>query len=553
MTETQPSLTDKTTRWGMIALPLIAVVTGAIALVRNLPFDFFPYFWDGAKLLREVGRARLFTAGPSELPSYALPKLAYAGQIDYAVAWWGFSGVVYVNLCWFLLALVIGLWAFGPRQGTGRKFSLVGYLSFAAGMIALPYVHKYIGMGNPTIQAMTLWLLFLVAYGRARDATGQLRANTVALGLIAALIILTDFPKWAIILWPAICIVEFGDPLLRRCGWRQSLVTGFKRIAVILPLSLTGVVIASLTVILYYHENVSVRLLKQAGRIETIRFALSWNFPLFLILLGGILVLLFVIIFARRTITDLIRREPGILAALTLIGIFSCLIWPRSARMFAPVIPFLLYLFGIMVQRVYDRSTDRDPTGESGSSRQPTQRWRIATAIGTLIVLASFAVRAPYAGACFTLPTGIREMNELVRQDKRLGQTLELGAFLVHNFQLAAPPAKHWTYFPTHATVKGSSLQWGVSGELVEEMMIEEQALHGGVALSWQTNALGALAMLRSNRFTLNTPNDFYVSKWYISETAFQDGHLTFFLRRAANIRNPRWRLYSLKSSSRRR
>ncbi|HUU45420.1 MAG TPA: hypothetical protein VM118_06765, partial [Acidobacteriota bacterium] len=267
----------------------------------------------------------------------------------------------------------------------------------------------------------------------------------------------------------------------------------------------------------------------------------------YLVILGGICIALFLIVFGRRLLPRLVTVEPGVLAAAAVVAVFSCLIWPRSARMFSVVVPFMIYLFARAAQRVYDQAGSGNALSPPSENDRPAAHRQRAATAGALIVATVLALRAPFAGECFTLPTGVREVNAFITGNMRMSKGGDIGAYLWPNFQLSAPSGREWKYIPKHTSLgTGSSLVWAVTGEMVEEMILEEQALHGGVSLNWRTNQLAILALLRRGNRGAEFPNGFYTSKWYISESVFEDGYLLFLLRRAATIRNPKWQLRSV-------
>ena len=288
----------------------------------------------------------------------------------------------------------------------------------------------------------------------------------------------------------------------------------------------------------YFRNNVLLRLLSGGSKMETLRPALSWNFPIFLWILGGFFVLVFLVVFHKR-ISPGLRREPGITMALTVVGLFSCLIWPRNARMFAVVVPFTLYLFGTMLQRLHDGL--RGPSRSGAGGDHPAAAKHGVLIASAMVILVSFVVRAPYAGECFLPETGVRKVIRFVDRDPRLAADSLLGTYFLPNFELAATPGHVWRYIPTYMF---TDMRWVLTGDMIAEFIIAEQTFHGGTDWQWHTDQLRMLATFRGAPAIAQFPCDFYVSKWYLAESNYEDGHLAFMLRRAAEVKNPMWRLH---------
>lgn len=523
---------------GFVVLPALAIVFGALALARNLPYDFFPYFWDGANLLRDAGAEGFLTRGPVKLPSYALLKYGYAAPIHLLVRIFGYGGVLAVNLFWYGVMLAAGVWTLRRQRDSEQSFPWAGVLAFAAGMICLPYIHKYIGTANPTIQSMALWFVLLLIYKFRRGPDGVFSRGTLALGIVSALIILTDFPKWAIVLAPALLIAETVNPVHRGRGWRHSVKKGIPRALRILVWPLLATAAAAAIVPEFFRNNVLLRLLSEGSKMETLRPALSWNFPIFLWTLGGFLVLLFIVVYHRR-IPPGLRREPGIAVALTVMGLFSCLIWPRNARMFAVVVPFLLFIFSAMAQTIHDHLRVASRSGAGGDNPAAAQHRMLI--VSALVILVSFLVRAPYAGECFKPETGVRKVIQFVDRDPRLAADSLLGTYLLPNFELATTAGHVWRYVPTYLY---TDMKWVLTGDMISEIIIAEQAFHGVTDWRWHTKQLRMLETFRSEPAIAQFPCNFYVSKWYLVESNYGDGHLAFMLRRASEVKDPMWRLH---------
>lgn len=73
----------KSLRIALLALSVFAVAVGGVNLARYLPYDFYPYFWDGGNLLSDVMQEGFATEGSGT--GYALRKYAYSLPLHYLI------------------------------------------------------------------------------------------------------------------------------------------------------------------------------------------------------------------------------------------------------------------------------------------------------------------------------------------------------------------------------------------------------------------------------------------------------------------------------------
>jgi len=206
------------------------------------------------------------------------------------------------------------------------------------------------------------------------------------------------------------------------------------------------------------------------------------------------------------------------------------------------VVPYAVFLFGRIAQEIFDSLNSVQIGGpQIDLDRRTQSRWLTAGLVSAVIILGSMAVRAPQAGTCFTVPTGVRKVNLFVANDPRIASDSLLGAYVQPPFQLSVPPGHQWHYVPTYMW---SDMRWICSGDFIDEVIIEEQFLHGRVPLSWRTRELRMLGTFRGEPVVAQFSNRFYASQWYLVESNFDDGQLAFMLRRAADLEDPMWRLH---------
>ncbi|HSG98823.1 MAG TPA: hypothetical protein VLB27_02165, partial [candidate division Zixibacteria bacterium] len=317
-------------------------------------------------------------------------------------------------------------------------------------------------------------------------------------------------------------------------GWWRRLRTAVLRSVAIMGIALAGFAVPVWLVPNYLRNNVFVTLFGGPGNAEVIRPALSWNFAIFLWILGGVWLVAYVVLFYRRTIGRALQQSRGVVLALSVVAVFSFLIWPRAARMFAVVMPFAILLFGRIVQWLYESPADEHGNGQSVRRRT----WAFA---GAVVVLCVLVARGFVAGSCYTAPTGIRKVNQFIARDSRTVPDTLFGTYVEPLFTLGVTPGRQWRQVPAYMW---SDMQWVCSGDIIDEMILEEVFAHGTVPVSWRTHQTHMLDKFRQEPRIAQFPNDFYASKWYLSEAAIEDSYLTFMLRRAAEIKEPMWHLH---------
>jgi hypothetical protein len=509
--------THKAIRIACIVLPIVAIAIGTVSLFGGLPYDYYPYFWDGGNLLSDISEPDFLTEGGGT--TYALRKFGYAAPIYYCVRWFGRGGVLVVNLFWFAVILGVGLWRFA------RQREWTGALCFAAGIICLPYVHKYIGMANPTIQSMALWFILFLSYDRG--GTKILR-GTVWPGLLFGALVLTDFPKWAIVAIPAILVVEFVAPILAERRVRsEAMIRAAGRSALIFAYGIVAFLGATLINSNYISNNITQAVLIESGIVDGFRIGLSWNYPLFLWVLGGFWVLAFVLIFWKSAASERLRSWPGVLLALAVVAIFSLVLWPRGARMFAVTLPFLIFLFASLVQQVCNGNSDSRST--------------IVARIAAVCILAGFVVRGFFAGDCYRLETGISEIHEAIQANHDIPPDALIGVFLSPVFGVGSPGDYDWQYL---GRIFEPGMDWIVTGDNVDDIVIAEQLYSGAKTFEWQRLRIKVLHMIMEQPVFAETSCEFYVSKWYLTETNFDDNYMASLLRRRPDFKDSKWRVH---------
>lgn len=449
---------------------------------------------------------------------YALRKYAYSLPLHYLIRWYSLPGVLVINVFWYAVMIGTGAAAFLSRK------QWMGLGVFLAGIVALPFVHKYIGMANPTIQSMALWFMFFLFYRRSAD---RVLKSTVIPGVLFCLLILTDFPKWGLVAVPAVLVAEMLPVAARDSVPRlRRLFVALKRATCIFAWGALGIVAASLLHADYFRANVIETLFGYGSTIEALRPGVSSNYLIFLWTLGGFWVLGFVVLFWNSLLAGESPRRPGVRMALTVVAVFSLILWPRSARMFAVTLPFLLYLFAWMADTVLRRF---------GENRRVT-----LAAMAMIGVLVGFAVRSTSAGDCFRMPTSVREINAYIAGSPDIPPGSSLATYMQPVFALGAPPGYSWEYL---GGVIPKEVDWVLTGDFIDDVIIDAQMHSGAKSYFWRRNRLYVLALIADLPTKASFPCDFYASQWLIVESNFDDGHLSFMLRRAAEQTRPQWRL----------
>lgn len=485
-----------------VILPFVALFIGLWFLLHRIPFgEYFPYFWDGAGMILGLnpGSLTLPSFGDGSYSVYALRKYLYSLPVQYSIQFTGnmIDGVLFYNLALFFVMCFVGSMSLHRR----------GYLGaaplFLAGMVSIPYVHKYIGMANPTIQSMLLWFLVMLTYDSPK------KGNPHLLGFLFGLLVLTDFPKWLLVSIPVIALTE-----LVCCREVKRLVVVFSWIAGLL-------LVATAFLPGFFHNNFILTLGLDGASIEPLRIGLSQNFLIFLYELGGLVPLVFILLCWKKYPKHFNWRFPGVIVPLAIVVVFSCVLWPRNARMFAVVVPWIIYVASGWVLALW----------------RTRQNNLCLPMIGSFVMIIMILVHSLRAGECYTQMTGVRAMAEIT--ENVVGQKEVVGTYFPNNFALAG----RGRTFVSMVAYMGDSFKYIITHDFLDYTIIDEQFMSGSSNLSYTWSREWWRGVCGSKEALLWVPAPFYSSKWYLVESNYVDGQLIFMLRRAAEIVNPCWRL----------
>ncbi|MEW5701523.1 MAG: hypothetical protein AB1792_04760 [Candidatus Zixiibacteriota bacterium] len=524
-------------RAALMASASAAVALGTFRLFTALPWGhYFPYYWDGASVLESVQRPGFLLGTDPGLSDYALSKYGYSALVWVANRFVGFDAPLYVETLWFLVLLIAPF--FAPVFRTSERFGWFGYSVYAAGVITLPFVHKYVGMANPTMQSTALWLLLVLFYARRRGERGELIGWAVVPGLLCAALALTDY-KWIPFVVVGVAAVEILDPLRRRHwdvreSWRSERGRTLRRVVLILfwTPALLGIVAWANPA---YREAV-LRYAVSGNTIDALRPAVSWNLLIFLWVLGGFWAAVWTVWHwwsehRRMRRTDAWTPDalwPGRVLAILIVVLFSGIMWPRSARMFAPAVVFGILVFARRAQQTWDRCDGR-------GTRQ------VVTAVGLTLVMLGFAWRSVRAGDCHRLPGGIEKMaRHIVAHREQIGRA-PVGTYMLPSFALATGPAIRWFFPPVRVT---NETDWIVTSDFLDPAGIREQQAMRRYDWRWTVDRFETRGILgESGVKVASFRNEFYTSAGYWCESSFSDGELLFILDLASKEKEPTWDL----------
>lgn len=515
----------------------LAALTAALAVVnlgRSLPWtDNIARYWDDAALIQGI-QNHGFPSGESVITGeYAILKFGYALPYWCLYHWTSVDPGLALGLSWFLIMLMAPL--FSPVFRIGGRLSMPGWLVWVAAMTSFPIVHKYIGMANPTIQSMGLWLLLALFYG---GPTVRQRGWTIVPGVLCGMIVLTDY-KWLAFCTLSVLAIEVSELWVARSApgrlvSRENVFVLSRRVGLTL-LWMCGVVSIAAILNTAYLESI-IKYATGPGRIDAFRPALSWNLLIFLWVLGGFWAIAWTAWRMWAASSDPSHGQgdgADTVRRLLIIGVvitvgFTTLFWPRSVRMFVPAIVIGLLLFA------------RSAGGLVSELLIDSMRARIA-AVLLIPVLAGMAVRAGTAGDYYRIDDGVREMADYIHLHPERNPSHQIGCYVPPVFRVAVGGAHEWLFLPSELP---ATLDWAITSEVLDRVIIDEQYLFGIKPWSWRSRSYEIRENLgRSGPAEISIRNDFYASPYYLCESNYSDAELTFILDQAAKVENPTWDL----------
>ncbi|MBD3298233.1 MAG: hypothetical protein GF341_06230, partial [candidate division Zixibacteria bacterium] len=474
-------------------------------------------FWDEADLMWDIGVPDFASEGGRlGAISYATRKIGYAYPVTLLSDWQGNTGVVYWNLLWFVIILLLPIP--GVREWTAYAFK-------AGALLSLPYVVKYVTMVNPTIQAMGLWLILVTLYvywRRLPDPSRFVhRALAAIIGIVGGLIVITDF-KWLPFVAVSVVLLLMIDPPQptgELAGADGRLRPLLRRVVPRAVLILVGLpVVMAITALLFrpYGGMVYSMLFALPGHVGVVRPGMSENVLIHLWYLGGLGIVLGtlvgVIMLVKRDLSAWRRYAPYWLPPAVICLAFSLIVWPRGARMFAPALIPIIVLGAIVISR--------HDLWHTKSMRQPLL-WVVLVLL-TLPMLTNVGrIRD-----VIETPTGLDELKAHITahtvgplggtpDEEPLYQPRIMGGYMLPLMVMRASrdPDMMW-YSP--ATGLRETSNWVFLNPVTDALTIEEQAAGGVVAFEWKQNQYYMReSMERSGQTVASIPAPFYTTPFY--------------------------------------
>ncbi|HWO58123.1 MAG TPA: hypothetical protein VNN55_11215 [bacterium] len=518
----------------MLVFAGAAVVIAAINLVCYLPWQgSVARYWDEAALIQGTEKTGFPTGEDVIKGEYAVLKYGYALPYWCLRHWTSAAPAPALGMAWFVVMLAAPFVT--PLFRIQGRFSVIGALAWVGAMLSLPIVNKYIGMANPTIQSMGLWLLLVLFYGAPNAVR---RRWMIVPGLLSGLLILTDY-KWLSFSAAGILAIELWEQWLidRQTGrfWaRETIMTLARRLGLTALWAAAVVAVAAIVNPLYLPSI--IHYVTAPTHIDAFRPSLSWNLLIFLWVLGGFWAFGWTLWqqWLRRR-EDSFNDDPSariirravIMGAVICIG-FSVIFWPRSARMFAPAVVIGLLVFA----RLAGQAAAELETG--------SRRARFAAILLTLI-LAGISVRALQAGDYYKSEDGIRKLSDFIQDHPDQFPPQPMGCYAPPIFRVNVSDAHEWLFLPAPVP---STLSWVVTSEVFDRVIIDEQYLFGNRPWDWRSKSLGIREKLAAaGPAMISFPCDFYASPYYLCESNYSDAELTFMLDEAREVDKPTWDL----------
>ena len=514
----------------------LAFVVGSVRLVSSVPWgNYVAQFWDCSTLIQGVQNPGFPTGENSEVGQYAVMKYGYALPVWLLYRVFKTDAIPLWGTLWFLVLLVAPVFTSVFRRD--HQFGWTGFLAYAALLVAMPFTHKYLYMANPTIQSTALWMLLALFY-ETGPPDGWLRRLLVVPGLLCGLLVLTDY-KWFSFCVVAVLAIESVTVISAskhkdRWALPRAAIHVLDRVLLALLWIAIFIAIASLTNQVYLRSVLGYAAGTKAA--DAFRLTLSGNFFIFLWILGGFWFLAWLLtdfFFEKAEKRPLSRPDSAIAVRLLLIAIviilgFSVVFWPRSARMYAPVVALLFCLGGRQVQSSVARATH-------------ATIWPILSQSVLIIVLIGVQARAFTSGASFKMPTGVDQVAKFLTLHRQQMGTAPVGCYAPPIFEVAAGDEMRWTNL---AASPPADMDWVVTSEFFDRLYIGEFDLRRGHAQGWaEAVNKTRLRLLEKSVLAQSFANDFYRSPAYLCEVAIADRMLLEQWRRGRLEPAPRWEL----------
>ncbi|GAB4316637.1 MAG: hypothetical protein Kow0074_04700 [Candidatus Zixiibacteriota bacterium] len=485
-------------------------------------------FWDEADLILDLADSRFAEQGGRlGAVSYATRKIGYAFPVGLLVDRYGHIGGVIWNGVWLCVILLMPI----PGVRDWRSYALR-----AGAVLSLPYMMKYVVMINPTLQSMGLWAVFATVFFYWRRRMDRSRSiavfGSVALGITAVFLVITDFKWLPFIVGSVALLLSIDTPhtLTQQKGVRKSWDVLWRWVVPWGALILLWIPVAMVVVSIVfppYARMIYAMFFSLPDDVGVLRFGLSDNFLIHLWYLGGLGMviggIIGLIVVWRRDRSILRRYAPYWLPAACICLVFSCAMWPRGARMFAPAL--LLLISGIAAVVAHD------------GLRKPDRRLRYVGWGVLLVMTISMARSVIDVGRAVATPTGLDSLKShiLAHTVGPLGGAPELeplydppvlgGYMLPLMIVRASRNGDIQWYSPTKGLRENSN--WAILNPAADAFTIEEQAMGGIVAPEWKQDQYFMRESMERYGVTTDTiPAPFYTTPYYTCELTLEGQQL---------------------------
>jgi hypothetical protein len=518
---------------------LLVALISAFSLFLSLPYEWHPRFWDEARLWESVSIPGFAHGQGVPVGDYGTQKYGYALVLHWMLPVFGPYSPVVLNLFWFVVLLVTPILFRGSvlrivGTETGQRDVVgsvmwVGWIVYAAGLLSFPFVTKYLWMASPTMMAMAIWLLFSIELFRFE--------RTWLAGALGALVVVTD-PKWSLAVPFATLVSEiYRVRATSGAGWFDFNWARFewRRVLRVVAWPIGAVVFLGLWNPAYMETTIRGLYFGSAGTVH-LHFGVSSNFWMYLFMLGGSL--LIPVAVAIRFKEPLGVFGHLLVVAAAVLFLFSVVLWPRPARVFAPTFVLLLLFVSWSIGRFFRSFT----TNRSWSRCYPIRTRICFVLVGLLAVeMCAFGV---VSGRDRGAETGCAAIAaHLSAEDgKRVAGPVGTYLFPVFRAHLPGDSTFGWEFLP--ATIHQST-DWAVLSNVVDGLVIEEQAASGNGGFYWRMDKYKVRGVMTDiGKLIAHAESPFYATSTYLSETALDDVDLIRTANQISSVENPRWELW---------